>query len=68
MNSSETKELAEIILTKSHPQNSADVFYYRTNKVPDGLSKAIIKFSEMPYVKSKYAGLDLINWQAVITQ
>jgi hypothetical protein len=62
------KELAEIILTKKPPQKPADVFYYRTDKVPDGLSKAIVKFAETPNQKYKSIGLGLSNWQAVIAQ
>jgi hypothetical protein len=64
--SSGKKEIAEIILTKKPPQKPADVFYYRTDKVPDGLSKAIVKFADMPDQSSKRSGLNLTNWQAVI--
>ena len=68
LDSSGTKELAEIILTKNPPQKPADVFYYRTDKVFDELSKSIIKFAELPNSKYKCAGLNLTNWQAVIAQ
>jgi hypothetical protein len=63
-----TQKLAEIILTKTPPQKPSDVFYYRTDKVPDGLSKAVIKFAGMPNTKYKSVGLNLANWQAVIAQ
>jgi hypothetical protein len=66
LDSSGTRELAEIILTKKPPQKPADVFYYRTDKAPDGLSKAIVKFAGMPDQSSKRSGLNLTNWQAVI--
>jgi hypothetical protein len=66
--SSGRKELAEIILTKDPPKKPADIFYYRTDKVPDGLSKSIVKFAGMPHVGSKRVGLNLTNWQAIITQ
>jgi hypothetical protein len=66
LDSSGTQELAEIILTKNPPQNPSDVFYYRTDKIPDGLSKAIVKFADMPDQSSKRSGLNLTNWQAVI--
>jgi hypothetical protein len=68
LDSSGAKELAEIILTKKPPQKPEDIFYYRTNKTPDGLSKAIVKFADMSHVGSKRAGLNLTNWQAVIAQ
>jgi hypothetical protein len=68
LDSSGAKELAEIILTKNPPQKPADVFYYRTDKTPDGLSKAIIKFADMPNQEYKSVGLNLTNWQAVIAQ
>jgi hypothetical protein len=68
LDSSGTKELAEIILTRSLPRKPADIFYYRTDKIPDGLSKTIIKFANIPHEGSKRAGLNLTNWQAVITQ
>jgi hypothetical protein len=66
LDNSGTMELAEIILTKKPPQKPSDVFYYRTDKIPDGLSKAIVKFASMPDQSSKRSGLNLTNWQAVI--
>jgi hypothetical protein len=66
--SSGTKELSEIILTKNPPKKPEDIFYYRTDKIPDGLSKSIIKFAELPNSKYKRAGLNLTNWQAIIAQ
>jgi hypothetical protein len=66
LDNSGTKELAEIILTKDPPQKPADVFFYRTDKIPDGLSKTIVKFAGMPDQSSKRSGLNLTNWQAVI--
>jgi hypothetical protein len=66
--SSGKKEIAEIILTKKPPQKPADVFYYQTDKIPDGLSKAIVKFAGTPNPKYKSIGLNLTNWQAVIAQ
>jgi hypothetical protein len=66
LDSSGAQEIAEIILTKNPPQKPSDVFYYRTDKIPDGLSKAIIKFAGMPDQSSKRSGLNLTNWQAVI--
>jgi hypothetical protein len=62
------KELAEIILTKKPPQKADDILYYRTGKIADGLSKAIVKFAGMPNTKSQKAGLNLTNWQAIIAQ
>jgi hypothetical protein len=62
--SSGTKKLSETILT----ENPEDISYYRTDKIPDGLSKAIIKFAEMPNLKYKRAGLNLTNRQTVIAQ
>jgi hypothetical protein len=64
--SSGKKELAEIIITRNSPKKPSDVFYYRTDKVPDGLSKAIVEFAGMPDQSSKRSGLNLTNWQAVI--
>jgi hypothetical protein len=66
--SSVRKELAEIILTKKPPQKPSDVFYYRTDNVPDGLSRAVVKFAGMIHAGSKRAGLNLTNWQAIIAQ
>jgi hypothetical protein len=66
--SSGRHELAEIILTKNPPRKASDVFYYRTENIPDGLSKAIVKFATAPNLKAKHAGIILTNWQAVITQ
>jgi hypothetical protein len=68
LDSSGAKEIAEIILTKNPPKKSTDIFYYRTDKIPDGLNKAIIKFAEIRHAGSKQAGLNLTNWQAVIAQ
>jgi hypothetical protein len=61
-------ELTEIILTRNPPKNPLDVFYYRTDIVPDGLSKAIVKFAGMSYAGTKRTGLNLTNWQAIVTQ
>jgi hypothetical protein len=66
LDSSGTQEIAEIILTKRPPKKTSDVFYYRTDTVPDGLSKAIVKFADMPDQSSKRSGLNLTNWQAII--
>jgi hypothetical protein len=66
LDSSGKRELAEIILTRNPPQKPADVFYYRTKNVPDGLSRDIVKFAGMPDQSSKRSGLNLTNWQAVI--
>jgi hypothetical protein len=66
LDSSGNRELAEIILTKEPPKKPADVFYYRTDNVPDGLSRAIVRFAGMPDQSSKRSGLRLTNWQAVI--
>jgi hypothetical protein len=68
LDSSGTRELAKIILTKNPPQKPSDIFYYRTDKVPDGLNKAIVKFAGMPNLKYKSVGLNLTNWQAIIAQ
>jgi hypothetical protein len=68
LDSSGAKELAEIILTKNPPIKPSDVFYYRTDKVPDGLSRTIVKFANMPNQKYKSIGVSLSNWQAVIAQ
>ena len=68
LDSSGTEELAEIILTRNPPKKPADVFYYRTDKVPAGLSKAIVKFAEISHAGSKRAGLNLTNWQAILAQ
>jgi hypothetical protein len=62
------QELAEIILTKNPPKKPDEVFYYRTDKIPDGLSRAILKFAGMPNLKYKRVGLNLTNWEAVIAQ
>jgi hypothetical protein len=66
LDSSGSQELAEIILTQKPPEKTADVFYYRTDKVPDGLSKAIVKFAKMPYPGSNRIGFNLTNWRAVL--
>jgi hypothetical protein len=66
--SSGTEELAEIILTETPPKKTVDILYYRTDKVHDGLSKIIVKFAEMTHPASKYIGVNLTNWQAVIYQ
>ncbi|MDR1147614.1 MAG: hypothetical protein LBK66_03170 [Spirochaetaceae bacterium] len=66
--SSGNREIAEIILTRSPPKKPEDIFYYRMDKIPDGLGKAIVKFAGMPYAGSKHTGLGFTNWQAVVTQ
>jgi hypothetical protein len=68
LDSSGTQELAEIILTRNPPKKLEDIFYYRADKIPAGLSRAILKFAEIPNSKYKRAGLNLTNWQAVIAQ
>jgi hypothetical protein len=68
LDSSGKRELAEIILTKNPPEKPEDIFYYRTDKVPDGLGKAIVEFAGMPNSKYKKVGLSLTNWQAIIAQ
>jgi hypothetical protein len=66
LDSSGNREIAEIILTKNPPQKPEDIFYYRTDKVPDGLSGAIIKFAGMLYPGSKRIGFNHTNWQALL--
>jgi hypothetical protein len=66
--SSGSKELAEIILTEKPPKKTSDVFYYRTSKIPDGLSRAIVKFARMPDRTSKRSEMNLTNWQGIIYQ
>jgi hypothetical protein len=68
LDSSGSKELAEIIITVKPPQKPADVFYYRTDKIPDGLSKTIVKFAGMIRQSSSQIGSKLTNWQAVVYQ
>jgi hypothetical protein len=64
--SSGSKELAEIILTEKPPKKTSDVFYYRTNKIPDGLSRAIVKFARMLHPASKDIGVNLPNWEMLL--
>ena len=64
------RELGIVILTRSIPQTTAEIHWFRTPNPPEGLTKAIVKFANTPNPKFRKYGGDIPKtlWGCVISQ